>query len=70
MLQYHTIPGTDTVIPIMSLGENLDKMSLRESAKDPVVQAAKKGKPPTLKDVKKSVKVSNKLEHARNPLIH
>ncbi|KAJ7137828.1 HORMA domain-containing protein [Mycena epipterygia] len=54
--QYHTIPGTDTVIPIMSLGENLDKMSLRESAKDPVVQAAKKGKPPTLKDVKKSVK--------------
>ncbi|KAJ7461584.1 HORMA domain-containing protein [Mycena latifolia] len=53
---YHTIPGTDTVIPIMSLGDNLDKMSLKESAKDPVVQAAKKGKAPTLKDVKKSVK--------------
>ncbi|KAJ6531600.1 HORMA domain-containing protein [Mycena vulgaris] len=31
-------------------------MSLKESAKDPVVQAAKKGKAPTLKDVKKSVK--------------
>ncbi|KAJ7024255.1 HORMA domain-containing protein [Mycena alexandri] len=53
---YHTIPGTDTVIPIMSLGDGLDKMSLKESAKDPVVQAAKKGKAPTLKDVKKSVK--------------
>ncbi|KAJ7161498.1 HORMA domain-containing protein [Mycena crocata] len=53
---YHKVPGTDTVIPIMSLGENLDKMSLKESAKDPVVQAAKKGKAPTLKDVKKSVK--------------
>ncbi|KAJ6490669.1 HORMA domain-containing protein [Mycena vitilis] len=53
---YHTIPGTDTVIPVMSLGENLDKMSLKESAKDPVLQAAKRGKAPTLKDVKKSVK--------------
>ncbi|KAJ7481133.1 HORMA domain-containing protein [Mycena galericulata] len=53
---YHTIPGTGTVIPIMSLGDNMGKMSLKESAKDPVVQAAKKGKAPTLKDVKKSVK--------------
>ncbi|KAJ6563234.1 HORMA domain-containing protein [Mycena sp. CBHHK59/15] len=52
--RYHTIPGTNTVIPIMSLGENLDKMSL--NATDPVAQAAKKGKAPTLKDVKKSVK--------------
>lgn len=43
----------------MSLGDNLDKMSLKESGKDPVVQAAKKGKPPTVKDVKKSLKVSS-----------
>ncbi|KAJ6502009.1 HORMA domain-containing protein [Mycena sanguinolenta] len=53
---YHTIPGTDTVIPVLSLGDDLDKMSLLDSAKDPVVQAAKKGKAPTLKDVKKRVK--------------
>ncbi|KAJ6531207.1 HORMA domain-containing protein [Mycena capillaripes] len=53
---YHTIPGTDNAIPVMSLGENLDKMSLKESAKDPVLLAAKKGKAPTMKDVKKSVK--------------
>ncbi|KAJ7766735.1 HORMA domain-containing protein [Mycena metata] len=62
---YHTIPGTNTVIPIMSLGDDLDKMSLKESAKDPIVQAAKKGKAPTLKDVKKSVKTLLKtLIHA------
>ncbi|KAF7337922.1 HORMA domain-containing protein [Mycena venus] len=53
---YHTIPGTDTVIPVMSLGDDLDKMSLKDLGKDPIVQAAKKGKAPTLKDVKKSVK--------------
>ncbi|KAK7038157.1 HORMA domain-containing protein [Favolaschia claudopus] len=53
---YHTIPGTDTVIPVMSLGDDLDKMSLKDSGKDPITQAAKKGKAPTLKDVKKSVK--------------
>ncbi|CAK5265207.1 unnamed protein product, partial [Mycena citricolor] len=50
--QYHKLPGTNTMVPIMSLGETLDKMSL----KDPVVQAAQQGKAPTLKDVKKSVK--------------
>ncbi|KAJ7286365.1 HORMA domain-containing protein [Mycena rebaudengoi] len=53
---YHKVPGTETVIPIMSLGDDLDKMSLRDSTNDPVAQAARKGKPPTLKDVKKSVK--------------
>jgi hypothetical protein len=42
----------------MSLGDDLDKMSLKDSAKDPVEKAARKGKAPTLKDVKKSVKVS------------
>ncbi|KAJ7633058.1 HORMA domain-containing protein [Roridomyces roridus] len=51
---YHKIPGTNTVVPIMSLGDDLDKLSLKE--KDPVVQAARRGKAPTLKDVKKSVK--------------
>ncbi|KAJ7217029.1 HORMA domain-containing protein [Mycena pura] len=48
---YHKVPGTDAVVPVMSLGENT-----KQSAKDPVTQAAKSGKAPTLKDVKKSVK--------------
>uniref|UniRef100_A0A0W0FFC8 HORMA domain-containing protein n=1 Tax=Moniliophthora roreri TaxID=221103 RepID=A0A0W0FFC8_MONRR len=51
--RYHTIAGTDTIIPIMTLGENLNKMSLQE---DPLLDSVKKGKIPTLKDVKKSVK--------------
>ncbi|KAF7322313.1 HORMA domain-containing protein [Mycena chlorophos] len=46
---YHTIPGTSTVIPLMSVGENK-----KHAGKDPVSLAAKRGKAPTLKDVKKS----------------
>ncbi|KAJ7073983.1 HORMA domain-containing protein [Mycena amicta] len=48
---YHTIPGTNTVIPLMSVGENKN-----HAGKDPVSIAVKNGKAPTLKDVKKSVK--------------
>ncbi|KAF7295596.1 HORMA domain-containing protein [Mycena indigotica] len=48
---YHTIPGTNTVIPLMSVGENK-----KRAGKDPVSVAVKNGKAPTLKDVKKSVK--------------
>ncbi|TFK42379.1 HORMA domain-containing protein [Crucibulum laeve] len=53
--QYHTFPGTNTVMPIMSLGAGLRNMSLTEN-RDPVAEAVKKGRPPTLKEVKKSVK--------------
>ncbi|KIK61869.1 hypothetical protein GYMLUDRAFT_58517 [Collybiopsis luxurians FD-317 M1] len=54
--QYHTLPGTDTVIPVMSLGDDLERLSLHGNEKDPVVEAAKRGTAPTLKDVKRSVK--------------
>ncbi|KAI0053877.1 hypothetical protein FA95DRAFT_1600397 [Auriscalpium vulgare] len=56
--KYHRIPGTDAILPIMTLGEGLMKMSLEEgrSRKDPVIQATTEGRPPTLSDVKKSLK--------------
>ncbi|KAF8643792.1 hypothetical protein AX16_008811 [Volvariella volvacea WC 439] len=55
--QYHEIPGTQYAVPVMTLGDSLRRMSLGESRnQDPIIEAAKKGRAPTLKDVKKSVK--------------
>ncbi|KAA1469348.1 DNA-binding protein [Dentipellis sp. KUC8613] len=56
--KYHTIPGTDTVVPIMSLGEDLMRMSLngQKPAGDPVAEATRQGKAPTLGEVKLSLK--------------
>jgi hypothetical protein len=67
--QYHTIPGTDTVVPIMSLGDGLQKMNLKGKNRrgDPVAEAAKKGKVPTLRDVKKSVKVCVVIKQRQRP---
>ena len=58
-MQYHQLPGTDTVIPILSLGDDLMKMSLCGSRKnvDPAGEASKNGKAPTLGEVQKSLKV-------------
>lgn len=56
MYQYHKIPGTNIAIPVMTLDEGVKNMSL--NGRDPVVDAVKGGKPPTLRDVKRSVKVS------------
>ncbi|KAG7092942.1 hypothetical protein E1B28_009244 [Marasmius oreades] len=56
--QYHTIAGTNTTVPIMSLGDDLTKMSLQDRT---LIASAKKGKPPTLKDVKRSVKTLLKM---------
>ena len=53
--QYYTVPGTNTVVPILSLGDNLQRMSLKD--KDPVTEAVLKGNAPTLREVKRSVKV-------------
>jgi meiosis-specific protein HOP1 len=53
--KYYNVPGTDTVVPILSLGDNLQRMSLKE--KDPVTEAVLKGNAPTLREVKRSVKV-------------
>ncbi|KAL4062906.1 HORMA domain-containing protein [Scleroderma citrinum] len=55
--QYHKVPGTDTVVPIMSLGDQLSKMCLGSSGgRDPLTDALKRGKVPTLGEVKRSLK--------------
>jgi hypothetical protein len=48
------------VVPIMSFGNRLQKTPSRGTKRlngDPVAEAAMKGKVPTLRDVKRSVKV-------------
>ncbi|KAJ3722802.1 HORMA domain-containing protein [Lentinula guzmanii] len=52
--QYHKLAGTDVVVPVMSLSDDLRRMSLL--GKDPVAEAARRGATPTLRDVKRSVK--------------
>ncbi|KIJ17008.1 hypothetical protein PAXINDRAFT_113249 [Paxillus involutus ATCC 200175] len=54
--QYHRVPGTNIVVPIMSLGDQLSKMSLGRTGGDPMADALKRGKPPTLGEVKRSLK--------------
>ncbi|RXW20515.1 hypothetical protein EST38_g5322 [Candolleomyces aberdarensis] len=56
--KYHTIPGTDAVIPIMSLGEDLQKLSINGGKRsvDPVAEAIQMGRVPTMREVRKSVK--------------
>ncbi len=47
-------------IPIMSLGDSLKNLAINGKSKyreDPVAQAIRNGKTPTLKEVKMSVKV-------------
>lgn len=56
-IKYYKVAGTDTVVPIMSLGDKLSKMSLHRVDGDPIVDALKQGKLPTLGDVKRSLKV-------------
>ncbi|KAG2135217.1 HORMA domain-containing protein [Suillus bovinus] len=56
---YHKLPGSHTTIPIMTLGDQLSKMSLARP--DPVSEALKKGQMPTLGEVKRSVKVQQSL---------
>ncbi|KAJ3558173.1 hypothetical protein NM688_g1079 [Phlebia brevispora] len=55
--QYYRVPGSNAAIPVMTLGEDLMKLSISGSkTRDPVVDATKKGKIPTLGEVKRSVK--------------
>lgn len=67
---YYTIPGTNTTVPIMNLGEGLRKLSISGGKhKDPVAEAARLGRSPTLKEVKQSVKALLKtLIHATQQL--
>lgn len=63
--QYRRIAGTDVVVPIMSLGEDLEKLTLGDGgrSKDPILLASVEGGLPTFKDVKRSLKVrDNHLE--------
>ncbi|KAL9715344.1 hypothetical protein Ac2012v2_002008 [Leucoagaricus gongylophorus] len=66
--RYHRLPGTDSIVPIMTLGEDLPRLS-SDIHDDPVTEATKKGLNPTLRDVKKSVKVS-KLCFLRDLVAH
>lgn len=54
--RYHKLPGSNTAIPIMTLGDDLQR-SRSGIHDDPVAEATQKGLNPTLRDVKKSVKV-------------
>ncbi|KAF8623560.1 hypothetical protein AX15_006330 [Amanita polypyramis BW_CC] len=55
--RYHNLPGTDTIVPILSLGDDLQGVSLKNRQnEDPITEAVMKGKTPTLREVKKSVK--------------
>ncbi|KAG1827598.1 HORMA domain-containing protein [Suillus subaureus] len=55
---YHKLPGSCTAIPIMTLGDQLSKMSLARP--DPISETLKKGQIPTLGEVKRSVKAMMK----------
>ncbi|THH17110.1 hypothetical protein EW146_g3631 [Bondarzewia mesenterica] len=61
--KYQAVPGSDTPVPIMSLGEDLLKLSLNGSKNsvDPVTEATKNGKLHTLGDVQKSLKALIKV---------
>ncbi|KAH9043071.1 HORMA-domain-containing protein [Lactarius pseudohatsudake] len=56
--EYRRIAGTDVVVPIMSLGEDMKKLSLGNGgySKDPITLASAAGRLPTFKDVKRSLK--------------
>ena len=58
-LQYYEVPGTKETIPVMTLGDQMDKLILSVSgqAQDPVAEATRVGKVPTLGEVKRSLKV-------------
>ena len=60
--KYRRIAGTDVVVPIMSLGEDMKKLTLGDGgySKDPIMLASDAGRLPTFKDVKKSLKVGCK----------
>ncbi|KAL5511311.1 hypothetical protein ACEPAH_4527 [Sanghuangporus vaninii] len=57
---YYVVPGTAVTVPIMSLDDQLNNLSLnprlRAEYLDPVSQATLKGRAPTLGDVKQSIK--------------
>ncbi|KAI6131997.1 HORMA domain-containing protein [Pisolithus croceorrhizus] len=60
--RYHKVPGTNTVVPILSLGDQLSQLSLGyERSEEPMTKSLKQGKQPTLGEVKRSLKVCEAL---------
>ncbi|OSD08508.1 DNA-binding protein [Trametes coccinea BRFM310] len=55
---YCKVPGSNAAVPVMSLGEDMMNLSLSGSrrSQDPVADAARRGKVPTLGEVKRSLK--------------
>ncbi|KAI9065377.1 HORMA-domain-containing protein [Trametes sanguinea] len=54
---YCKVPGSNSAVPVMSLGEDMMNLSLSGSrSQDPVADAARRGKVPTLGEVKRSLK--------------
>ncbi|RPD66479.1 hypothetical protein L227DRAFT_649196 [Lentinus tigrinus ALCF2SS1-6] len=57
---YCKVPGATEVVPVMTLGDEMSNLSLSGSglrkAQDPVAEATKRGKVPTLGEVKRSLK--------------
>ena len=69
--QYCEVPGTTEVVPVMTLGDEMMNLSLSGSrqVQDPVAEATKKGKVPTLGEVKRSLKVRGSISHYHQALI-
>lgn len=67
MPQYCKVPGSEGTVPVMSLGEDMMNLSLSGTNKpsDPVADATRRGKIPTLGEVKRSLKVSINTTYAR-----
>lgn len=56
--RYHKVPGTNTVVPILSLGDQLSQLSLSYAgSEEPMAKSLKQGKQPTLGEVKRSLKL-------------
>lgn len=56
--RYHKVPGTNTVVPILSLGDQLSKLSLGYARSEELMaKSLKQGKLPTLGEVKRSLKL-------------
>ena len=58
-VQYYRIPGTDEFVPVVSLlQQEISDISLKsKQPEDPVTRASLDGRPPSLDDVKRSLRV-------------
>ncbi|KAI6150632.1 HORMA domain-containing protein [Pisolithus tinctorius] len=66
--RYHKVPGTNTVVPILSLGDQLSKLSLGYARSEELMaKSLKQGKLPTLGEVKRSLKtLVTTISHMEN----